>query len=89
MPHEVVTPNLGEIVLLVPQAFFYLMSPSHPDNVIGGEATNVPTEPDTKTPDRIPHWTRYTSTLLRKGFGVLVVRDSKLHQGPSDWDSGD
>lgn len=74
--------------MLVPQAFWYLMTPDHPNTVIGGQA-DVPTEPDTKTPDRIPHWTRYTSTLLRKGFGVLVVRDGKLAAGPSDWDSGD
>jgi len=80
--------ELGEIVMLVPQAHAYLANEHDERNVIGIRAT-APDAPDTETPDHIPHWTLVTSTLLRKGFGVLVVREGQLQVGPSDWDSGD
>lgn len=80
-------PTAGENVLLVPQASAWLMNPHDARNVVGQPTSSV----DALVGERWeqPSWTTYTSTLLRKGFGLLVVREGVLAEGPTWWDSGD
>jgi hypothetical protein len=95
----VVKARLGERVLLVPQACSELTNPHRPnDNAIGKyphELTNVlgsralDGAPQGKDRWTLPTWETYTSTLLQRGYGTMVVRDGKLQVGPSLWDSGD
>jgi hypothetical protein len=92
----VTTPNLGERVLLVPQVSADLMNP-HVPNLIGKHPHVVSEVKGSRALDFKhslktswwPEWTTFTSTLVRKGFGVMVVRDGRLEAGPSDFDSGD
>lgn len=88
--------TLGERVLLVPQTYANLTNP-HVANAIGKPPHEVkPVLGDRATDGdkagkgfSLPTWVTYTSTLVRKGYGVMVVRDGKLDEGPSDWDTGD
>jgi hypothetical protein len=95
----VISPKLGERVLLVPQSLANFTNPHRPDRhaigkpphevvpVLGARATDG--HPASKDRWSLPTWETYTSTLLRRGYGVMVVRDGKLAVGPSIWDSGD
>jgi hypothetical protein len=86
-------------VLLVPQAMAKLTNPHRPsDNAIGQPPHTVTPvlgnraldgHPSNRDRWSLPTWTVYTSTLLRRGYGLMVVRDGKLQVGPSQWDSGD
>ena len=90
-------PKLGERVLLVPQAHEYLMNPHRLDvNAIGQPPLAVTPVAGDRALDAsrgrlgvLPSWETFTSTLVRQGYGVMVVRDSKLEVGPAYWDSGD
>lgn len=95
----VIKPKLGERVLLVPQACAELVNPHRPnDNAIGKpphELTHVlgsravDGAPMSKERWSLPTWEVMTSTLLRRGYGLMVVRDGRLQVGPAMWDSGD
>ena len=77
---------LGEVVLVVPQAYAYYTNTHDERNIIGLPAEPIYPDP---TDDRQPHWDIFTSTLMRKGIGVMVVRNGQLQVGPEMWDSGD
>jgi hypothetical protein len=94
----VISPKLGERVLLVPQACATLTNPHRPDNAIGKPPVALGGVLGSRAMDghpasagrwSLPTWETYTSTLLRRGYGLMVVRDGKLAVGPSIWDSGD
>jgi hypothetical protein len=81
-------PTVGDNVVLVPQAFAWLMNPHDPRNVIGRDISSV--NEVLNDEDNTVCWESYRSDLLRKGFGLLVVGDDgKFREGPTWWDSGD
>jgi hypothetical protein len=92
-------PKLGERVLLVPQAAAHLTNPHRPDDNAIGKAPHSVTPvlgaraldgaPASKERWTLPTWMPYTATLLRKGYGLMLVRNGLLVVGPSLWDSGD
>ena len=90
-----ITPVLGERVLVIPQVWSILTNPHMPDaNAIGKDPGIVyavgQRHSDHRDDDAArPRWETFTSTLLRTGVGVMVVREGVLLEGPARWDSGD
>ena len=89
-----IKPILGERVLVIPQVWSVLTNPHLPDaNAIGKDPEVVHAvgarHGDERDDPARPRWETFTSTLLRTGYGVMVVREGVLLEGPSQWDSGD
>jgi hypothetical protein len=90
-----VKPVLGERVLLVPQVWAILTNPHLPDgNAIGKDPEIIHAvgarHGDHRDDDVArPRWETFTSTLVQTGYGVMVVREGVLLEGPAKWDSGD
>ena len=87
--YHVYRPEIGERVLIVPQAFHYLINPGHPLTAVGASPQDYQAFEDSSVISQ-PHWEVWSPhSYIRKGYGTLVIRDGKLALGPSDLDSGD
>jgi len=80
-------PEPGERVLLVPQAYSYLLTPQARYSVIGAPVEAIAPHLSDETG---PRWVTYAPLHHPGwGYGLVVVRGGWCHRGPCQWDSGD
>lgn len=78
------TPEIGEEVLVVSQTYWYLATHDDPRTLVGRTARAAKKHLDENNL-RAPYWWTFEPGFPGWGYGVLVIRDGKFEQGPTDW----
>ena len=84
---DILEPEPGERVVLVPQAYSYLLTPQSRFGMVGKCADGLGPHLGDRT---MPHWVTYQPLHHPGwGYGLLLVREGWCYRGPCQWDSGD
>lgn len=84
-------PIAGEPVVVVPQAYSYLLSWHDPvHSLVGRPASDLTPHLGTVHDWQRPRWVTYSPVIHPEwGTGLLIVREGRLWRGPERWDSSD